>query len=148
MNVKSNARLELRTGVYIVDSLSLDSNAALVVDAAAGPVELYVRQSLIYRGKTLIARGGAGDLLLGYLGTSSATLEAAFTGTVVAPNATLVLASLNVGQHQGSFFGRSIEVHQGSTVRLVPFRPALPRVDPRPARPDEPVRKPRLFQVV
>ena len=122
VNVKSNARLELRTGVYVVDSLSLEPNALLLIDAAAGPVEVYVRQSLIYRGKITIARGGPGDFLLGYVGTSSAFLEAAFTGSVVAPNATLVLASLNVGQHQGSFFGRNIEVHQGSVVRLVPFR--------------------------
>ena len=122
VNVKSNSLLNVRTGTYVLESLSLEPGAALVVDVAQGPVYLYVRQSLIYRGKITILHGGAGDLLLGYLGTASAFLEAPFNGTAVAPNASLVLASLTSGQHQGSFFGRNIEVHQGSVVRLVPFR--------------------------
>jgi hypothetical protein len=41
---------------------------------------------------------------------------------MVAPNGTVVLASLNGAEHIGSFFGKNIEVHQGNIIRHTPFR--------------------------
>lgn len=44
----------------------------------------------------------------------------AFTGTIVAPNAEIQLASVNAPGHRGAFFGRRIVVRPGSTIQHAP----------------------------
>jgi hypothetical protein len=122
VTVNSRATLQLGAGTYFFDSLDLEPQALMAADAAVGPVLIYVQGGLIMRGRITVKNGNAGDLLLAATGTTSISLEAPFRGTLVAPNAFVALASLTGAEHIGSFFGKSIEVHQGTVVRHVPFR--------------------------
>jgi hypothetical protein len=62
-----------------------------------------------------VTGGGTPQLLVGYFGTDTALLDSAFTGTVIAPNGTLQLASTATG-HRGVFFGKRVRVEANTQV--------------------------------
>ncbi|MEP6652515.1 MAG: hypothetical protein ABJA82_04100 [Myxococcales bacterium] len=120
----SGARLTLSSGTYFVDSLDLEPASKVILNQDAGPVMLYVRNSVILRGLFSTASGAAPDLLLGYLGASDVFAEVSFVGTMVAPSAKVVLRSVT-GGHAGAFFGKNIEVSPNTTVTYRPGHPIL-----------------------
>lgn len=108
VSIKPRSRLTLSPGVYYFDSLMADAESILEVASGGEPVILYIRSSMTTRAMIFL-NNSPGDFLIGYLGTGTADLDSPFSGTVVAPNATIRLAPLNGGQHRGSFFGKRIE---------------------------------------
>jgi hypothetical protein len=94
VTVNSRAVLSIGAGTYFFDALDLEPQSVLDVDAAAGPTLIYLQGNLIFRGGISIKSGAAGDLMFAYTGSGTAFLEAPFRGTMVAPNGTVVLASL------------------------------------------------------
>ena len=122
LNVKSNAKLTLSAGSYYFESLTFEPNAEIRLNKSAGPIYVYVLNSFIHRGTFVDGGGKLANALFGYFGTSLATVEAPFLGTLVAPNAKIWLATIgsNPG-HRGAFFGREIELAADTTVWLHPF---------------------------
>ncbi len=115
--VKSNATLTLSTGVYFVGSLDLEPQAKLNLNQAAGAVQLYVQSSIIDRGQIQSISGTAGGFVLGYAGTSTFFIQSAFlAGTVIAPNADVVISSLGANAFTGELFARSFEVQPNATL--------------------------------
>jgi hypothetical protein len=114
-SVQSRAVLKLRSGTYYFDSLAFEPQAVLELDQAAGAVTIYVKSQLTFRGSTRVTGGGTPQLLVGYFGTDTALLDSAFTGTVIAPNGTLQLASTATG-HRGVFFGKRVRVEANTQV--------------------------------
>jgi hypothetical protein len=113
--VFSGGKLNLTTGTYFIDSLDLETGSKLILNQDAGPVILYVRTSVIYRGASSTTSGVAPDLLFGYFGTADLSIEASFVGTIVAPTAKIILRTVT-GGHTGAFFGANIEVSPNVTV--------------------------------
>lgn len=111
----------LSSGVYFFDKFITESGSSIQVDVSAGPVVIYVRNELIYRGLMNTVGGPRGNLLLGWLGTNAAPLQAPFVGTIVAPNGRVELRRPTSGQHEGSFFAREVEVFSDSQVLPLPF---------------------------
>lgn len=111
--VKTSATLKLEGGSYYFDDLSFESGARLVLDDTE-PVTLYVRKGFTWRGRAEREGDASADklkLLVIALGNSAMPLESAFRGTVVAPNATLLLQPLPSGTaHWGAFFGKQVQV--------------------------------------
>jgi hypothetical protein len=121
VTVNAGAKLTLRSGTYNIASLKLEPSSTLIVNSSAGPVLLNVRSELIFRGVLQNRSSVADDLLIGYLGTNMATLEAPFGGTLVAPNARIKLGGLNGAQQYGALFGHDIEIHPDARFKHVPF---------------------------
>jgi hypothetical protein len=123
--VFSRGQLILSSGAYNFTSLDLEPQAQLVTpSAAAETAQLFVRDSVIYRGSTVTSSGQAAPLFLGYTGTSAATVtvESPFKRTVVAPRAQLNLQSLNgTGVYSGEFFANQITLSPHTTVNSDPF---------------------------
>jgi len=120
VSIASSATLTLSTGSYFLDSLDLEPGGQIKLNQDNGPVIIYARNSLIFRGKVVSATSGVSpDVLLGYLGTSGIFIESSFTGTIVAPSAALTLRAVT-GGHTGAFFGQSVSVDPNTTVT---FRP-------------------------
>jgi hypothetical protein len=117
---KSRTRLSIRSGVYSFSSLTIEPDAVVAVDTSAGPVFVYVRDTFRFRGRIENTSGPRADLLVASFGTGSVFLEAPFVGTVVAPNAGIVLATVSAG-HIGSFFGKDIELRPQTNVVHEPF---------------------------
>lgn len=123
-SVKNGAKLSLRSGSYFFQSLTLEPSSTLELDNRNGALFIYVRNQLIYRGKTVELAPTLPNVLFGVVGSEGVTVEAPFRGTVVAPNAAVTLATVGAPGHVGAFYGRSLEVHQDNTVQHRPFKRA------------------------
>lgn len=120
--LKSRAVVSLNAGVWHLNRLQLEPQAKLRVNTTAGPVIIYVRDFLDFKGK-IEKTGPTGSFLLGYFGTSQISLEAPFDGTLVAPSAALRLAPVGTPGHRGSFFARQIDAAEArSTITFEPFQ--------------------------
>jgi len=113
--IKTGATLVLAPGVYRFDSLRLEPNARLQL-ASGAQTTVYVRQELYDKGIIASPVGQPPLLLLGYFGTSDATIEASFRGALIAPSAKIVLGTDQGGRHEGAFFGKRVELRSGATV--------------------------------
>jgi hypothetical protein len=114
--VKSRATLRLSSGVYFFNTLDLEPQATVVLDKSTGPVFLYVQTSLIERGAFVDTTAHATDVFLGYLGLQAASIEAPFMGMIVAPSATLRLATVGSPGYMGSFFAKNLQVDPDTTI--------------------------------
>lgn len=89
--VKEQGRVTLPSGDYYFDQLRVGEQGTLVLDDAAGPINLYVRQKLDFDGTWEHAGEGVARLTLVYLGESDVKLADPFEGTLLAPGANLKL---------------------------------------------------------
>jgi hypothetical protein len=113
----AGATVTLTPGVYLFSSVDIEPGATLAI---SGSTIVYVASNLIYHG-AIQDTGASASLLLAYAGTNAVTVESSFTGTLVAPNASLAIASV---RHVGAFFGKDVEVRAGATIVHQPL--ALP----------------------
>ena len=108
VTIKSRNRVNLSSGAYQFDSLTLEPQARLVIDDAAGPVYLDVRDSLLFKGAVDGASGKPPAFRLVYVGTASPSIESAFSGVLIAPNTSMRLATPPDGKsYRGAFFART-----------------------------------------
>jgi len=104
--------LRLSTGRYLMTALDLEPGSTVVLTSASGPVEIFVRSSVIYRGQFTDVTGRPENLRITYLGTAAVALEASYRGRFTAPNAALTIGATG-GTNQtfvGLFFANSIDV--------------------------------------
>ncbi len=117
VSVKSGANLTLSTGTYLFESLDLEPQATLNLNQSTGPIQLYIHTSVIDRGQLRTTAGTAEGFVLGYAGTSTFFIQSPFpAGTVIAPNADVVVASLGANAFSGELFAKDIEVQPNATV--------------------------------
>jgi hypothetical protein len=121
IDVRSRARVTLRSGTYFFESFASEPQAQLLLDKTNGPIFIYIRNQFRLYAELVTTGGLDGNLLVGYLGTLGADVQVAFTGTLVAPNAEISLRRPSTGQHRGAFFGRRIIVDSDGQVLHLPF---------------------------
>jgi len=110
--VPAGAVLTLAPGRYQFASLSIAASGVLAVEA--GSVVVHVASALAHHGETRV--DGDAGLVLGYFGDDDGAIDASFRGTLVAPNAAIVLGAVRNSVYTGAFFARSIEVRPTSIV--------------------------------
>lgn len=120
VTVFSSATLRLKTGTYYLKSFDVEPQAQILVDTTQGPVVVYVRGGLIWRGAANFT-GPSDRLFLGYAGTDSVALESPFVGTLAAPEATVRLA-VGGTNHFGAFFAKSLQLDPGVHLTFRPFQ--------------------------
>jgi hypothetical protein len=111
--VNAGAQVVLQSGSYRFDSLHVDRQATLSL--GSGEIVVHVASSLVHGGATT---SGDTSLVLGYLGSETAWIEASLAATVVAPRAELVMGSAPNSIYRGAFFARRIVVGPGTTVEF------------------------------
>ena len=119
--VNNGATLSLSTGTYFFTSFDIESGGTISCSSGSGQVIVYVSGAVIYRGKTIEKTGGRPKFFMGAFGTASIPLGGPFTGTLVAPQAQIVLNAVSAPGHSGAFFGQAIQVDPVSTITWVPF---------------------------
>jgi len=119
--VRARGKLVLSSGVYFCNSLVLEAQAQVSLNAAAGPIFLYVRDSFTFQGAFVDAGGGVPNVFVGYLGAATASVAAPFSGTLSAPNAKVDVQATGATDHVGAFHARQIEVHPNARIRHLPF---------------------------
>jgi hypothetical protein len=128
VEVKSRAVLRLHSGLYEFESLVVHPEAHIELDTSTGPVHIYARASLVFRG-ILSGTSDPAELMFASFGESDVIIEAPFKGTVAAPNAKVIVAG---GMHQGAFFGRHVQVNPDALIVHEAFRHVWPHVEPGP----------------
>ena len=71
------------------------------------------------KNKSIIATG----FKLYYYGSERFFVHGAWAGTIITPNAQLMLGQTHNKELYGQFYGKSVIVHQYSKVSRVPFKP-------------------------
>lgn len=127
VSIKSRSTLKLTAGVYTFESFGIEPQARVELDCSAGGVIIHVRGDCFVRGDFFERSGKTIDLFLGCHGTGTVSIERPFRGTLVVPNGTLYLASLNGGSHSGSFFGKNVSIQPGNIITHAPYR-GRPRI--------------------
>ncbi|HEX2873525.1 MAG TPA: C-type lectin domain-containing protein [Polyangiaceae bacterium] len=121
VDIQSRSRIKLESGTYYFDSFNSEPQAEILLDRSQGPIFIYVKNTFRYHGAFVNGGGQPGNVLVGVLGTANVDLQAGFVGTMIAPNAQIDVRRPIVGQHQGAFFGKRIEVFSFSNVLHLPF---------------------------
>jgi len=132
VTVKSRSTLRLNPGTFFVNSFSIEPQATIAVDG--GPVTLYVGTTMNFKG-TISAGAQDASFLVGVAGTGTVFLETPFTGTIVAPNATIRFATVTGTGYTGQFFGRGIDIQPDSIFTLKTYLgwgALFPLPEPRP----------------
>ncbi len=119
MTIKARSPVRLRAGDYSFRKLICDV-CTIEIDASAGPVRIYVDNAMTWTGSLTYVSGGPSRLMLSYLGSSALYLNGSLNGTVVAPNAELILAQTHKN-YNGMYLARRLTVHQYATIRFEPF---------------------------
>ena len=118
--VPSNAHLKLTAGVYTFNRMTVEDQGVIEVDNSLGPVFVYLRDNFAFRGRIDRTMAKA-NVLFGVAGTDPVSVERAFKGILVAPNALVTLTS--TVEHRGAFFGKGVTVLQESRLVHEPFDP-------------------------
>ncbi len=120
VTLNSRGVLNLSAGIYFIDNFVAHADTTMNINGDGSPVIIYVRDSFTCRSLLNHSRSSA-DFFVGFAGTNPVDLDGPFAGTVVAPNATIRLAPLNGGSHEGSFFAKSIWAEANTPIVRVPF---------------------------
>ena len=125
VKVEAGGKLYFDEGEITVNNLQLDAGATIDFVKPSFSTILHVNEkiqwnaSTEYEKKSVIAEG----FKLYYYGSDRFFVHGAWAGTIIAPNAQLVLGQAQNKELYGQFYGKSIIVHQYSKVTRVPFKP-------------------------
>lgn len=124
VTVNSGGTLSLKAGDYFFASLAMESSSVLKMASSTGSTRIFLSTALTWR-PTLDSSVVASRLFVEYLGSNTVILESPFAGSIVAPQATLIIGSASgwTQSHRGSFMARSIEVQPRAKLQFVAFDP-------------------------
>jgi YD repeat-containing protein len=117
--VNQNAHLQLTSGTYTFEGLTVEAGGFIDIDNTAQMVLLYVKNDMTFRGAMTRIVDRA-NVLFGLAGSGTQIVGGAFRGLLVAPYGTVVMGSDNDG-HRGSFFAKAIEAHQWTPISHEPW---------------------------
>ncbi|HET7539003.1 MAG TPA: RHS repeat-associated core domain-containing protein [Polyangiaceae bacterium] len=121
VSVGARAILALSTGDYRFDSLTTQVPSTLRLTTSAGPIRIFVRNTLNWNSTVTSAAGDPTKLLLGYVGSSAIIVNTPFTGTLLSPNAAVTLPT-GSSPHNGAFFAKSLSTQPDVVVTTKPFQ--------------------------
>jgi len=121
--VKSRSHLKVRSGTYFFNALSFDPQAKLDVDNTAGPVFIYIKNSFAFSGSVVPLDASHMNLLFGIASATAIPIQTAFRGILVAPQAAVTLPTDMSTGHFGSFFAKSLVLHQSTQIHHQPLSP-------------------------
>jgi len=121
---KRDTKLKLCSGVYYFNEIDMGvASASLILDEEDGPVEIYIKSHFRMRGTIEHSRSGidgARNFMVVCYGDRTVDLNCGFSGTIVAPNANLIMAQTEK-YYEGSFYAKSIEIHQDAIIKYIPY---------------------------
>jgi hypothetical protein len=115
VTVNSPGALTLKTGVYYLTGLVIQSNAVVNLDQSRGPVIVYTTDALTLRGRFLPPTGTSPDLTIVHLGSTAVFVETVYNGTLLAPSASLTFRSVGA-THTGFFQAKDPVLDAGAKV--------------------------------
>lgn len=134
LDVAPSGRLILHSGVYVFSSARVQPDAALIVEDADGPVQIYVRGGLFFAGEVRSAYTHLPQLIVVVHGAAPVEVQSPFTGALIAPHAELRAASGQPLGHRALFLAHSVRLHPQTLVRPYSLEwSEIAEVDPYPS---------------
>ncbi len=125
LTVYSRGRLRLRSGNYAFTNVQVEPQAIIevTVTPSDGPLVLYADQVSVFRGDivTTTAESTAESTLLVHRGTNTIRLERSANLAIVAPHATVELAT-GGAQYRGSLYAKGVHLEPDVRLTYVPFK--------------------------
>ncbi len=119
VTVNSPGVLSLKSGIYYLTGLALQSGSVVNLDQAHGPVIIYTTSSLILRGRFVTLDGASPALMIAYLGTTAIFVETVYNGALLAPSASVTFRSVGA-THTGYFAALNPILDAGALVAYAP----------------------------
>jgi hypothetical protein len=125
IKVEAGGKLYFDEGEISVKNLQLDAGSLINFVKPGFSTILHVNEKIQWNtsveneNKSVISKG----LKLYYYGSDRFFVHGAWAGTIIAPNAQLVLGQTHNKELYGQFYGKGVVVHQYSKVFRVPFNP-------------------------
>jgi RHS repeat-associated protein len=120
----ADVELRLRSGVYHLRGLAIDTGSTVTIDNEQGPVFIHVRDALaLEAGKWIRTAPQKNNVLLTFAGRRLSPIVA-FQGTFVAPRVELLQSGTTAFGARpigGSFFARSVRFTDSATIAFHPF---------------------------
>lgn len=126
LKVESNGELVIHPGEYVIDELQLDANSKITFADPGQSVIFHVKKIVTWHptiSTTANLNAIAKGVKLYYYGSERLFVEGQWAGTLIAPNAKLVLGQTRNKTLYGQFVGNGIAIHQYSKVYNIPFNP-------------------------
>lgn len=108
LTIRSRGKLTLDTGIYVFQNVLIEPQAELRIHAPYGPVQLFVKGTFNHRGAIVSTELGTPQIIIGYLGTTEALIEAPFVGALIAPSADVRFQAAQPTGHQAFIHARNI----------------------------------------
>ncbi len=109
--------LVLSSGDYYFTALRMNADANILAEIGT---RIFVSGEFLLNDRAaILLNGGGGELApvyLGLAGSGETVIESSFTGTIVAPNRTLIFGTADDRYFTGSFFADSIHMMPGATM--------------------------------
>jgi DNA-binding protein YbaB len=121
VKVQPGCTLQLLSGTYFFNSLDLEPQGTLALDSKTGRVLIHIKGDLIFRGSLVERTGGTPNLFMSCFTANPTTIGSPFTGTFVAPNASIDFATVKGLGHRGAFFAKDITVEPDNAITFIPF---------------------------
>lgn len=116
LELQPGSQLVLHAGVHVFDSARIHPHARLVVEDAAGPVQIYLRGGLLFEGAVQSAYSSIPQLVLVAHGAGPVLVQSPFTGVLIAPRAEIQVAGHRDG-HRALFLGDAVRIAPLAIVR-------------------------------
>ncbi len=126
LKVESGGKLYLSTGEMTIDNLQLDADSKVIFLNPGYKTVLKINGDVSWNASIESAESmtkTASGFKLIYQGFNRLFVHGQWAGTLIAPNAKLVLGQTSNKVLYGRFLGNGISVHQYSVLRMVPFAP-------------------------
>lgn len=120
----SNSQL-IADGSLHVEANSMQFQTGAKLNVLSGGLELHVGDNFQWNG-TIVAEDmvkAAQNIIVYYYGTETVYVQMNFAGTIIAPNAEVVIGQAGK-RYYGSVFAKSIVVHQNTIFTWVPYAPS------------------------
>ncbi len=134
LKVESGGVVYFPEGNVYVGNLQLDAGSMVNFLKPIFETNLYVKNRFQWRGNfSIYPRKGVKELARGfrlfYCGFDRIYIDVEWGGTIIAPNAKVILGQTNKKNLYGQFYANEIEVHQYSKLVNVPFDPEQERLE-------------------
>lgn len=105
---------------------SLQFQAGAKLNVLSGSLEMHVGNNFQWNGE-IVAESmikAAQNIIIYYYGTETVYVQTNFAGTIVAPNAEVVIGQAYGKKYYGAIFAKRIVVHQNTIFTWVPYAPS------------------------
>lgn len=109
-NLNSGATLVIHPGTYYFKSLFVNDASQLLIDDSPGNVRIFIEDGFRLSEPIQSSTGGLAEVFIGYTGTQLVNLEASYAGTLVAPNARLVVGQASYKTFSGRYVAKDLEL--------------------------------------